>query len=493
MVKTSHHNVYFTEVFGVDPAVLDSHGAFNIALVNDLPLFVDPFLLFDSKDPNFLGLHDELIKYLCFLRDRAIEGPLTSGQISHWFLFKEVRQNWLGFSEQGNRGTGLGRSFASSLVENLCHIFKDFGSSRITKGSHIEKLGLLSGGVGRDHISDFTTNLIKGYLAEYTQTFALTHLRPNQRAHFAVDKVTFNYVTQRWSGGTFELPNLSGDYVLLTPKAILTRDEAWINQQDMLGMFTQIQNALPDRQLRDQVADHFRAQISARSKASERNAAALRTISKFTELLDRYIQIKEATAAQAHTRSKAKVKDTEQQFVLNVQRLVADHLAGTEFYEHGTSYDESRNRVMYLKHVIEDQGGHRLFYLDGKPIQRETDLHIMYRLTFFSAEVDLNAEVNNGRGPVDFKVSRGKADAALIEFKLAKNTGLQRNLQHQTNIYEKASDVRRSIKVIVHFSRAERVRVEGVLKRLGLAGRDDIILIDAARENKVSASKATQS
>jgi hypothetical protein len=31
----------------------------------------------------------------------------------------------------------------------------------------------------------------------------------------------------------------------------------------------------------------------------------------------------------------------------------------------------------------------------------------------------VNREVNNGRGPVDFKVSEGAADTSLVHFKLA--------------------------------------------------------------------------
>lgn len=117
-------------------------------------------------------------------------------------------------------------------------------------------------------------------------------------------------------------------------------------------------------------------------------------------------------------------------FVENIRALVREHLAGTEFYSYDSSYEQSMKRVMYMKHVIEDQGGQRLFYINGKPVQREVDLHVMFRLTWFDNDHDLNAEVNNGRGPVDFKVSKGKKNSNLVEFKLAKNTALEKNLQH---------------------------------------------------------------
>ena len=486
-------NVYFTDFFEVTPEILDSYGAFNIALINDLPLFIDPFLLYDSDQKKYRSLHDDIINYLCFLRDRAVAGELTPGAVTQWLLFKEVKQNWLGFSKTGNKGTGLGKDFAGSLARNLATVFKQFGQETISDSSHLEKLGLLSGGVGRDHLSDFTANLIKGFLLEYTETFALQHLSAKHRKRVRVDRVRFDYETRRWKPDYFELPFVNGDYVLLTPKEILTRDEAWINQGDMLDRFTEICQAVPGDALRKQISEHFYSQITKRSKENERRSASLRTIEKFHELLDFYIQWKEKHASDAHRQSDAKVRETEQQFVENITALIVEHLAGSEFYTAGNTYAESLKRVLYLKHVIEDNGGHRLFYVSGKPIQRETDLHTMFRLTWYGTDLSVDAEVNNGRGPVDYKISFGKRDASLVEFKLAKNTGLERNLQHQVKIYEKASDTSQSIKVILFFTEAERLRVSNILKKLKLDGAESIVLIDASLETKVSASKAEAS
>ena len=173
--------IYFSDVFGLHPAVLEDYGAFNVALINDLPLFVDPFLLYDSQNNTYRSLHENIITYLCFLRDRAVAGELTPGAVEQWLHFKEIKQNWLGFSKTGNKGTGLGPKFARALAQSLSSVFKDFGTETISNGSHIEKLGLLGGGVGRDHLSDFTSNLVKGFLLDYTQRFALDHLEPSKR------------------------------------------------------------------------------------------------------------------------------------------------------------------------------------------------------------------------------------------------------------------------------------------------------------------------
>ena len=331
--------IYFSDVFEVEQSKLEDCGAFNIALVNDLPLFVDPFLLFDSEQPEIRALHEEIIKYLVFVRDRAQADELTEGAISQWLFFREVKQNWLGFSRQGNSGTGLGKHFAEALAGNFKRVFRNFGEEQLTKGSHLEKLGLLSGGVGRDHLSDFTTNLIKGYLLKYTEDFAVANLQPGRVKRVHVDRVSFNYETRRWQSGHFTLPWHEEDYVILTPCEILTRDEAWINQGDMLTQFFQLRTSLPDEHLRAQVNDHFLRQIHERSTQEERKAAALRTIEKFTELIDHYIKWKEEHGSEAHAVSNQKVQETHRLFVENIRELVLKHLAGTEFYERGDSYE----------------------------------------------------------------------------------------------------------------------------------------------------------
>jgi hypothetical protein len=84
--------VYFSDVFKVSPEIVDAYGAFDIALVNDLPLFVDPFLLFDSEDEKYRALHDDIIEYLVFLKNRAVSGELSDTTIQQW-----LRQQAVGF------------------------------------------------------------------------------------------------------------------------------------------------------------------------------------------------------------------------------------------------------------------------------------------------------------------------------------------------------------------------------------------------------------
>ncbi|MFZ6733618.1 hypothetical protein ACO0LG_16955 [Undibacterium sp. Ji42W] len=478
--------IYFSDFFEVQPEVLDDYGAFNISLINDLPLFIDPFLLFDSEKLEYKALHAEIVRYVKFLRDVSIDDTINSGLLDGWFRFPEVSQNWLGFSKTGNKGSGLGRDFAEKLHRNLHRVFKDFGNESISRGSHLEKLCLMADGVGRDHLSDFTTNLIKCYLLDYTQTFAKANLPSCLRRPIAIDKVSFDYVSRRWKGARYELPILGSDFILLTPKDMLTKDEAWINRPDLLDNFQEIYQAMPNEQLRAQVNEYFLRSLSEDSLKEEIREAAADAIEKFPEVLDYYVKQKEDSGAEAHKISDLKVRQTQVQFVDQIRTMVEGNLAGTEFYELGDSFDESLRRLHFLKSVIENGDGYRIFYQDGKPIQREADLQIMYRLTWCATSYDVNREVNNGRGPVDFKISKGNRDKTLVEFKLASNSKLKKNLKHQVKVYEVANGTAKSIKAILYFSHVEYERVQTILTELGLNGRKDVVLIDAAA--KISAS-----
>jgi hypothetical protein len=54
----------FSDYFEVSEEALDQYGAFTISLVSDPPLFIDPFLLFNSDKPEYRRLHDSIIDYL---------------------------------------------------------------------------------------------------------------------------------------------------------------------------------------------------------------------------------------------------------------------------------------------------------------------------------------------------------------------------------------------------------------------------------------------
>ncbi|WP_454138136.1 hypothetical protein [Microbacterium paulum] len=144
--------------------------------------------------------------------------------------------------------------------------------------------------------------------------------------------------------------------------------------------------------------------------------------------------------------------------------------------------------MLIFKHYVEAQDGYRLINRKGTGFARESEVQIFFGLIWGLSDFDVNREPNNGRGPVDFKVSYGSGDKSLIEFKLASNKKLEQNLRNQVEVYEAANQTNKSLKVIVFYSETEENRVRAILRKLDLDKDPSIVLIDARSDNKPSAS-----
>jgi hypothetical protein len=239
------------------------------------------------------------------------------------------------------------------------------------------------------------------------------------------------------------------------------------------------------------VNTYFLQRHSKEPTRKEKDLSIEAAIAKYPEVIEYYIRSREDNGNTATSISQSRVQDSEAVFITQVRELVELLRANTAFYSiSGSTYDEARQRVAFFKDMIENKGGHALCYLKKKPIVRETDLQLMFRFTWMGTQSDVGREVNDGRGPVDYKISRGSRDKSLVEFKLARNSHLKQNLAKQVEIYQKASDATKAIKVIVYFTSEEHEKVQKILRELGLSRDQDIILIDARADNKPSGSKA---
>lgn len=489
---------FFSDTFRVDDALLEKYGAVNVSLINDMPLFIDPFLLFQSKKPKYKKLHDEIISYLEFLQTRSDRRNPDSGELENLYCFKEVKQNWLGFSKSGNKGTGLSIKFAKELHVGLKDIFTSFGDATITKSSHMEKLCLLTDGVGRDHISDFTCNLVKDYLCKYTETFASRHIDPKYIKRVSVPRAVFHLKTASWAPKEYNLPYLASerDFVLLTPRDMLTRDDAWISRTDFFDKFATLPISISDNAIRSSLNSYLAEELDRRKEKGKvshasKMAAYKATLRKFPIIADVYIADQERNGEEASVRAEDKISRTEQQFIAGVRDILGILETKSDYFKHGrNTLEESRMKIGYLKDVIENKGGHKLFKQDHRRSLTENDLQVLMRLVWFGTPSDFGAEANDGRGPADFKVSRGAKDKTIIEFKLASNSRLEHSLKKQLEIYQKASSAKNGIFVIFVFERTEVIRVKAIFKRLGMYEGQDCVIIDARGDNKPSGSKA---
>lgn len=168
-----------------------------------------------------------------------------------------------------------------------------------------------------------------------------------------------------------------------------------------------------------------------------------------------------------------------------INKLYEIRIIKTEDTYPDDSYKESLQRINDFKRYIENNDVGILI----DPHKKELCLQELFKLIWRDTSFDFNAEVNNGRGPLDFKVSKGNADKTIIEFKLASNTKLKQNLQSQVHIYKKANNTDKSITVLFFFTEKEEKKIDRVLEELQIKKKRNIVVIDCIKQ-KPSASNA---
>ncbi len=491
--KTKDKRVYFSEIFDVSHKAIEEYGALDVSLICDNPAFVDPFLIFAHKKYKFL--HDLVIAYLGYLRDLSIkEGTLTSGKFNHYYKFPEVKEAWLGYSVDGNAGLGLGKNFADSLYSNLN---KFFANQNITESSHLEKLCLVEEGVGVDKISDFTLNLVKKYLLEYTQIFAQKNLNKKYLARFPIRKVEFDFKRGVWVDGRYTLPSYEWkgkrQFVLLVPRDILTKQDTWISRDDFLENDITIFYTISNAELREKINRFFCNNLAVKldkkkrpqkdySKKSKR-IALMKTAHEFPEILDYYIKYKEQQKDKAITQHIAVPEFVN--FFSDVSTIQESFKSQT--LEKISSFNDCVARISFFKKVLESNSGK--LYIKEKPLL-EAQLGLMFKMVTYDSLFDYNAEVNNGHGPIDFIVSYGSNDKTGLELKRASNTKLESNLLNQSKVYAKDSSLKHTIKIIFYFSDKELVRVNKILEKIGRAvDNKEVFLIDCRKKESASRQK----
>lgn len=494
----------FSEYFDVNLEDLKKYGAVDISLVADIPMFIDPILIFNSSKKEYQELHENIIKYMHFLAEKA-KNKLDDKEIKTWFTFKEVCNNWLGFSMAGNKGQALDVGFGKTLYENISFVLNN---NDISSGLHPEKVMLLYPGSGKDKISDMTVNLIKGYLCKYTEKFAKKYIKKNAKT-FIVEKDGFNYKTGTFTSNEYYLPyviNEKGkeEFVLLTPKDMLRADEPAINRADFLKNMDLVRESIDNDSLRIQLNDYLQNAIieyhgkckdmNREPKESEENKIRRESFEAFSnehkEVYDYYVRLKENSKNEIETQTDDEVSLQLKKFNENVKYLadvINQH--GNRFNKARNSYEESKERVKFFKHRIEDNDCNKLFYDGDKQIiTNENDLQRMFKFVWYQSVFKDDAETNNGRGPADFVVSMGSQDVTVIEFKLAKNTNLS-HVFEQVKIYDKANDTENHIVVIFYFSDKEYQKAIKALKENDAESciNENVFLIDCRL--KESASK----
>jgi len=251
----------------------------------DLPIGIDPFLLFKSRDTALADVHREILAAfnhgVALVRDKQLDRARAV------FDFPEVSEIGFGYSVRGKRGAGLGHYLGELIVQTLVD-----SPPLLERGiRHIEEMQLVSLGMGPDRLSDIAANLLKRYLLDYTR---------RQCRLWNINMVTapvehvYDLDAHMWFDGYEELPvsPVDGTPIILVPRRIV-RTLPWINYQDFLR--SEFSAYLRAKRVREHGSS---SRLIAAPSPTEKEVIA-GIARRDVEHIDRYVAAKEAAAPAA--------------------------------------------------------------------------------------------------------------------------------------------------------------------------------------------------
>lgn len=224
-LKKYHH---FSQEYGIDVPESDLD-FFDVNLVFDSKLFVDPFLLKRSSVEEERKLYKRFGIYFEKVLERTVKvlaGAEPRSFVYNFLKFPEPKEVCLGYSETSTDGAGLGGVFASAMTD---FFLTGVAGKLISDKSLFEKgifnpniFAIFADKVAEDGISDLTINLIADYLIKYTQEQCKKYNVPLKSLPI---NEAFDFTEMEWTSGYYQdLPeNLlkPGTPIILVPKRLL--------------------------------------------------------------------------------------------------------------------------------------------------------------------------------------------------------------------------------------------------------------------------------
>jgi len=190
-------------------------------LDDDIPLYLDPFLLWKSPSMQDTSLHTAMIA--------AFNGI---GRMAMGSRKAEARRMVVSLSECTEAGLGQalnkkGRRISETKADEILALFNSIPDIKSQGLQHIEAVQLLVDGIAKDRISDFACSLLKSFLVDFTIGQCARYGIPRERVQL---HDIYDSTTQRMVSEFVELPVNPETKLplLLIPKRWL-RFVPWIN------------------------------------------------------------------------------------------------------------------------------------------------------------------------------------------------------------------------------------------------------------------------
>ena len=196
-------------------------------LDEDIPLYLDPFLLWKSPSQQDNSLHTTIIHAFNFIGNLYLKNENKAIE-----LLKTISEcDEVGL---GNSKTRHGKKIGDKLANEILTVFKDIPQIRQKGLTHLEELQLLIENFSKDRVSDISCNIIKSFLFDYT-------MQQCQNYNIPVKSVKQDYFDCKKLRIVTEKLNIpinpnTEEAVLLVPKRWL-RFIPWINFENYFNEY----------------------------------------------------------------------------------------------------------------------------------------------------------------------------------------------------------------------------------------------------------------
>jgi hypothetical protein len=471
----------FSEMFNIKNP--ENYEWFDPILHQDTKLFIDPFLVYKTEDPLFQDSYENMMKFVnkvfaLIAESGGKEKNVQYGKALSMLRFHEVNEICLGYSSS-RTGAGPGPGWSKKLSYNINQCIK----SSILKLEHIEEIGLFTLGIGPDSISDISANLMKEKLIAYTQTICKKFNIPTEKV--LIKNAIFDHQFLRWNDLKVDLPInpfKKNTGILLLPKAFLS--------------------VIPEIN-----SDHFHsAVLFNETLRNDLNFEIDKNLNKEQlvklalenyDLVKEYIEFVETKKGSPYDLKNdpllkyswyLKAKN----FTKSNPLTIIDPTTNDEFME----IVQSISNV--FKNFVENKSGYKLLW-DEKFTRGKSEEGV--QLLFngiveqycIANNIDLTREVNQGRGPVDFRFSSGYTKRVVLEIKLARNGKFWNGLELQLPKYLEIDNVRDGVFLVTVYTENDQKKIKDIQDRVSIVNTKNNLkirlMIINAIPHKPSASK----
>lgn len=426
----------YSDLFRVSHQDLVKEGAFDAFLDIDSRLYVDPHLLVDVETPELVNSYNTFTSHftdvMSLIRLSDSNNNALYRQAIKKLTFSELPNVSLGYSKSSSYGNGIGPKIAAQLALTASQIIH----AGIVDPTIFELVGLIEQNVGADRISDMTISIILPDLLLFSQR--------------VVKNLQIQSLEYKHENVNYKLPcNPSSDQpIILIPQTILRDLPVAYDWSDIDIVCSH--NVTLRRSVNNTIGNTWKSATSRRIKKSELRNILLQNPDIFQDLITQY-------KGKCGTPYDYK---TDPSSLFKWENIARDYSSlyplSLELRANASSDDVMQLVLLicnHFKRLIENNGLNALLYDENRKLRPEKFAQLLFfgiADSYCTANnLDLSREPNAGRGPLDFKMSRGALAKVSVEVKYSTNSHLGLGFDSQLLIYNRAEQSQHSVYLII--------------------------------------------